>query len=89
VFFQHGRSRVLPLFTGWDEAAAFLVCARLTRCWIIELPTTAALTDFLRTPPGRSGAAEFLVSVDPVDLMNLAAALFPARDVITALGDGT
>ncbi len=89
VFLQHGRSRVLPLFTSWDEAAAFLVNARMTRCWIIEFSTTDELADFLRAPPGRPiTPADYLVSVDPTDLMHLATALFPARELIGAIVGG-
>jgi hypothetical protein len=88
LFLQHGRSLVLPLFSGWNEAATFLVQARLTRCWIIELPTAEVVADFLRNPPGRSLQSEFLVSVDPIDLMNLTAQMFSAREVIKALVRG-
>src|SRR5262249_40760488 len=88
VFFQHGRSLVLPLFTGWNEAAAFLIQSKMHRCWIIELPDEKMLIEFLRSPPGRtlSRDGDFLVSVDPIDLMNLTASLFTAREVISALG---
>ena len=86
VFLQRGRSVVLPLFTGWDQAAAFLVAARMTRCWILELPTEDAVADFLRCPPGRAGVvATLLVAVDPADIVIQAADLFPARAVIDVL----
>jgi len=86
VFLQRGRSVVLPLFTDWDRAAAFLVAARMTRCWILELPTEDAVAEFLGNPPGRSGvAASLLVAVDPADTMTPASDLFPARVVINAL----
>ena len=77
---------MLPLFTEWERAAAFLVAARMTRCWIKELPTEDAVAEFLRCPPGRSGiVATLLVSVDPAEPMGLAANLFPAGAVIDAL----
>jgi hypothetical protein len=86
VFLQRGRSVVLPVFTGWDQAAAFLVAARMTRCWIKELPSEEAVAEFLGNPPGRTGAATDLqVAVDPADSMSLSANLFPARKVIDAL----
>jgi hypothetical protein len=86
VFLRHGLALVLPLFTAWDAAATFLVRARLTRCWILELTTSAAVIDFLRTPPGRpGGTGEVLVSVDPADLLSLGSELLPVRDVIAAV----
>jgi hypothetical protein len=89
VFLRHGLSLVLPLFTGWDEAGAFLVRARMTRCWILELPSAAAVADFLRSPPGRpGGAGELLVSVDPTDLLDLGAGLVTARELIDAVAGG-
>src|SRR5688572_12879426 len=57
VFLRHGLSLVLPLFTGRSEAGAFLICARMTQCWILDLPTAEAVADFLRSPPGRPGGA--------------------------------
>jgi hypothetical protein len=89
VFVQRGRSVVLPLFTNWDRAAAFLIAARMTRCWILELPTQEAVADFLGCPPGRTVATATLqVAVDPADPMSLSAKLFSARAVIDALRDG-
>jgi hypothetical protein len=88
VFLQRGRAVVLPLFTTWDLAAAFLVAARMTRCWIKELTTEEAVADFLLNPPGRTGTATaHQVAVDPADPMTLSANLFSARAVITALQD--
>src|SRR5262245_46815016 len=89
VFLRHGLALVLPLFTSWDQAAAFLVRARMTRCWILELTTAAAATDFLRSPPGRpAGPGEVTVSVDPTDLRDLGAVLVPARGLIEAVAGG-
>ena len=87
VFLRHGLSLVLPLFTDWNAAGAFLVRAKMTRCWILELATTAAVEEFLRSPPGRPGSAEFHVAVDPDDLMNLTGNLFSVRSVLAALAD--
>jgi hypothetical protein len=89
VFLRHGLSLVLPLFTARDAAGAFLVRARMTRCWILELSTAAAVTDFLRSPPGRPGGpGEVMVSIDPAYLRDLGAGLVPARELIAALSGG-
>lgn len=89
VFFRHGLTLVLPLFTGWDQAGEFLVRVRMTRCWIMELPTAAAVADFLQAPPGRpSGTGDVLVSVDPADLLDLGAGLVPARELIAVVAGG-
>jgi hypothetical protein len=87
LFLQHGRSRVLPLFTGRAEAVAFLVRARLSRYTIAELPTVEAVAEFLRSPPGLAGgAADYLVAVDPEDPIQVATGLFSPRQLIAALG---
>jgi hypothetical protein len=89
VFLRHGLSLVLPLFTGRSEAGAFLIRARMTQCWLLELSTAEAVADFLRAPPGRpGGAGEMLVSVDPADLLDLGAGLVPARELIAAVAGG-
>jgi hypothetical protein len=70
LFLQHGRALVLPLFTTQNAAADFLVRARMTRNWILELATPAAVADFLRAPPGFSGpSAGLQVAIDPTDPM--------------------
>ncbi len=89
VFLRHGRTPVLPMFTGREAAEAFLVRARMTRCWMIELPTADAVVDFLRSVPGRPGQpADFVVAVDPADLMRLATVTFTAAGLIAALEGG-
>ena len=86
VFLRHGRSRVLPLFTGPNEVRVFLAGARLPECRAVKLPTAGAVADFLRSPPGRfGGASDFLVAVDPTDLTNLTPVLLTAREAIAAL----
>ena len=90
VFFQHRRSLVLPLFTDWNIAGSFLVRTRMRDCWILELPTAGAVADFLRSPPGRfGGTGEFLVSVDPADVMGLGSGLVPARELIDTVTGGS
>ena len=65
---------------------AFLTSGRVPLCRAVGLPTAGAVADFLRSPPGRfGGSGEFLVAVDPADVMTLAPALFPARELVTAL----
>ena len=86
VFLQRGRAAVLPLFTGWDRAAAFQVAARMTRCWIQCCRRRGPVADFLRSPPGRPGSAAALhVAVDPAGPMVRADDMIPAAVVIDAL----
>jgi hypothetical protein len=89
VYIQHGRSRVLPVFTGPDEVREFLAGARVPECRAVKLPTAGAVADFLRSPPGRlGGAGEFLVALDPIDLTSLAPVLYTARELVAALAGG-
>jgi hypothetical protein len=91
VYLQHGRSRVLPLFTGPDEARDFLAGGRVPECRAVKLATARAVAEFLRSPPGRLGAAGgFLVALDPLDVTDLTPVLFTAREVLAALeGSGS
>jgi hypothetical protein len=86
MFLQHGRALVLPLFTSQGAAAEFLVRARMTRNWILELATPAEAADFLRAPPGLSGqSAGLQVAIDPADPMR-PTGLCGAGELIESLG---
>ena len=86
MFLQHGRALVLPVFTSQNAAAAFLVQARMTRNWILELKTADAVADFLRAPPGFTGQTAMLqVAIDPTDPMR-PTGLCGAGELIEALG---
>ena len=86
MFLQHGRSLVLPIFTSQQAAADFLVRARMTRNWMLELATPAAVADFLRAPPGFSGPNGSLqVAIDPTDPMR-PTGLCGAAELIEGLG---
>lgn len=85
VFLQHGRSLVLPVFTRQAAAADFLVRARMTRNWILELPTAADAIAFLQAPPGLSApTAGLLISIDPIDPLR-PTGLCGAEEVVAAL----
>jgi hypothetical protein len=91
VYLQHGRSRVLPLFTGPDEVRDFLAGARIPECRAVKLATGFAVAEFLWSPPGRlGGAGGFLVALAPHDVTDLTPVLFTAREILAALeGSGS
>lgn len=91
VFLQHGRSRVLPVFTGPAAVREFFVGNRVPLCRAFVLPTAEGVAEFLRSPPAPfGGRGEFLVAVDPLDLRDLTPDLFTARELVAALeGSGS